>query len=128
MNKVRKKALTNKWTVCLAILLLVVLALSLYYSEIIPLTFDSFVITIPGDAAAEVAEVVLAPFILLCVAVFLVLLFSGVGVVIMGSLALVGIVLVLVALPFLLPLLVPVFIIWISIVIVRRRKAALDTV
>lgn len=126
MNKGRKNALVNKGAIILAILILALLGCALYYSGDLPLTLDRFVITLPGDAAAQAAEVVLAPVILLCVAVFLVLLFSGLGVIVLGSLGLVALVLVLVALPFLLPLLIPVFIIWISIAIARRRKTALN--
>lgn len=119
-----KTALVNKRTVGLVLLLVMVLGLALHYSGVWPLTLDSFVITIPGDAAADALGVVLAPIILLCVALFLTLILSGVGFIVLGSLLLVGGILVVVALPFLLPLLIPVFIIWIAIVVARRRETA----
>ncbi|UCE55760.1 MAG: hypothetical protein JSV31_10000 [Desulfobacterales bacterium] len=64
MNKLKRNSLINKRTAGLAILLLVMVGLALHFSGVLPLTPDSFVITIPGDAAAEAAEVVLAPIIL----------------------------------------------------------------
>ena len=125
MNTLKGNALINKRTVGLSILLLVVLGLTLHFSGVMPFTLDSFVVIIPGDTAAEAADLVLALVILLFVAVFLVLVFSGVGVIAIGSLALVGVVLVMVALPFLLPLLIPVLIIWIAGLVARRREAVL---
>ena len=119
-----KTALVNKRTAGLVLLLAMVLGLALHYSGVWPQTLDSFVITIPGDAAADAFGVVLAPIILLCVALFLILILSGVGFIVLGSLVLVGGILVVVALPFLLPLLIPVFIIWIAIVVARRRETA----
>jgi len=119
-----KTALVNKRTAGLVLLLAMVLGLALHYSGVWPQTLDSFVITIPGDAAADALGVVLAPIILLCVALFLTLILSGVGFIVLGSLVLVGGILVVVALPFLLPLLIPVFIIWIAIVVARRRETA----
>lgn len=64
MNKLKRNSLINKRTAGLASLLLVMVGLALHFSGVLPLTPDSFVITIPGDAAAEAAEVVLAPIIL----------------------------------------------------------------
>ncbi|UCE05052.1 MAG: hypothetical protein JSW07_15715 [bacterium] len=78
--------LVNKRNVGIAILLLVISGLALHFSGVLPLTLDRFVITRPGDAAARAAEVVLAPVILFCVVVFVVLLFSGVGVIVLSSL------------------------------------------
>ena len=125
MSKERKNTPVNKRTAGLVFLLAMVLGLALHFAGAWPLTLDSFVVTIPGDAAADAAGVVLAPIILLCVALFLVLILSGVGFVVLGSLVLAGGILVLVALPFLLPLLIPVFVIWIGIVVARRRETAL---
>lgn len=64
MNKLKRNSFINKKTAGLASLLLVMVGLALHFSGVLPLTPDSFVITIPGDAAAEAAEVVLAPIIL----------------------------------------------------------------
>jgi hypothetical protein len=124
MEEKMKTALVNKRTAGLVLLLAMVLGIALHYSGVWPQTLDSFAITLPGDAAADAFGVVLAPIILLCVALFLTLILSGVGFIVLGSLVLVGGILVVVALPFLLPLLIPVFIIWIAIVVARRRETA----
>jgi hypothetical protein len=58
---------------------------------------------------------------------FLLLLFAGVGLIALGSLALVAIMLLSVAFPFMLPVLIPLFIVWTVIAIMRRERAANDS-
>jgi hypothetical protein len=54
----------------------------------------------------------LTTVILFCVALLLAFVFAGVGLIVVGCFALVGLILAAVALPFLLPLLIPLFIVW----------------
>ena len=65
----------------------------------------------------------MATVILFCVAILLAFVFAGVGLVIVGSLALVVVILAAVSLPFLLPLIIPLFIVWAFCAILRRGKA-----
>lgn len=71
----------------------------------------------------DAGEAVLAGVILFLVGIVLVFVFTSVGVVILGSLALMGFVLVCVAFPFLLPLLIPVLALWAFIATMRKRRA-----
>ena len=80
-------------------------------------------ITGPLEGLVGIWGVMLAGVILFCVAMLLAFVFVGVGLVVVGSLALVGLILAAVALPFLLPLLIPLFIVWLFCCIVRRIKA-----
>ncbi|OHB60839.1 MAG: hypothetical protein A2167_00880 [Planctomycetes bacterium RBG_13_46_10] len=63
---------------------------------------------------------ILTLVILFCAAILLAFVLAGVGLVILGGLVLVGLVLIGIALPFLLPLLIPLFIIWVFCSIVCR--------
>ncbi len=80
-------------------------------------------ITGPLGAAVGLWGIILSAVILFCVAILLAFVFAGVGLVIVGCLALVGIILVAVSLPFLLPLIIPLFIVWVFCAIFRRGKA-----
>jgi hypothetical protein len=59
-----------------------------------------------------------------CVAILLVFVLAGIGLVILGSLLLAGLVLVAVLFPVLLPLLLPLFIVWAFVAGMRRGKAS----
>jgi hypothetical protein len=63
-----------------------------------------------------------ATVVLFCVAILLAFVFAGIGLVVLGSLVLVGLILVAVAFPLLLPLLLPLFIVWAFVVWIRRGK------
>ncbi len=55
---------------------------------------------------------VVTTVVLFCVAILLIFILAGVGLVVLGVLALVGLILVGIAFPFLLPLLIPLSIVW----------------
>ena len=67
---------------------------------------------------------VITTVVLFCVAILLAFVFAGVGLVVLGVLALVGLILAGIAFPFLLPLLIPLFIVWAFCAGVRRGKQA----
>jgi hypothetical protein len=50
--------------------------------------------------------------------------FAGIGVIVLGLVVLAGLLLALLAFPFLLPILIPLAIVWAFVAIVRRSKAA----
>jgi hypothetical protein len=58
-----------------------------------------------------------------CVAILLVFVLAGIGLVVLGSLLLAGLVLVAVLFPVLLPLLLPLFIVWAFVAGMRRGRA-----
>ena len=86
-------------------------------------TINGHTITGPIGGLVGVWGVMVAGVVLFCVAMLLVFVFVGVGLVVVGTLALVGLILAAVALPFLLPLLVPLFIVWLFCCIVRKIAA-----
>ncbi|MHC4721146.1 MAG: hypothetical protein ACYS6I_00410 [Planctomycetota bacterium] len=86
-------------------------------------TIDGHTITGPIGGLVDVWGVLVAGVVLFCVAVLLAFVFVGVGLVVLGTFALVGLILAAVALPFLLPLLIPLFIVWLFCCMVRKSKA-----
>jgi hypothetical protein len=110
----------------LGITLLILVGLVLLNTDNLPVQMNRFVLIIPAENDVDLAEMVFAPIVLFCVGVFLVFIFSGVGLVILSTLVLVGVILLLVAFPFLLPLLVPIFVAWLALVISRRRKVVMN--
>jgi hypothetical protein len=75
-------------------------------------------------AAGGVLGTAIAGVVLFCVAILLAFVFVGVGLLILGIFVLVGLILAAVAFPFMLPLLIPLFIVWIFCGIARRKKSA----
>jgi predicted exporter len=89
----------------------------------ISVTIDGHELSDPIGGLVEVWGVMVAGVVLFCVAVLLVFVFVGVGLVVVGTLVLVGLILAAVALPFMLPLLIPLFILWLFCCAVRKSKA-----
>jgi len=81
-------------------------------------------ITSPFGAIIGVWGLILTVVILFCVAILLAFVFTGVGLIVLGCLALVGVILAAIAFPFLLPILVPLFIVWLVCSLACRTKAA----
>jgi hypothetical protein len=77
-------------------------------------------ITGPFGAIIGAWGFILTLVILFCVAILLAFVFVGVGLIVLGSFALVGLILAAIAFPFLLPLLIPLFIVWVFCSIVCR--------
>jgi hypothetical protein len=102
---------------------ILLVALLFWFSFICPYssitTINGHVITGP---LASALGAILAAVILFCVAILLVFVFAGVGLIVLAVLIFVGFVLASVALPFLLPILIPLFIVWLICVLAGRTK------
>lgn len=83
-------------------------------------TINGHTITGPIEVLGGVFGMMVAGVVLFCVALLLIFVFVGVGLVVVGVLAFVGIILAAVVLPFLLPLLIPLFVVWLFCCIVRK--------
>jgi hypothetical protein len=115
--------MTKKLALILAILMIVFLAWSLFgLTTNVSVSINGREITGPLGTAVGLWGTILAAVILFCVAILLAFVFAGVGLIIVGCLALVGIILIAVALPFLLPLIVPLFIVWVFCAVCRSSK------
>ena len=114
----------KKLALILAILMIVFLAFSLFgLTTNVSVSINGREITGPLGTAIGLWGTILSAVILFCVAILLAFVFAGVGLVIVGCLVLVGIILIAVALPFLLPLIIPLFIVWVFCAVCRRSKS-----
>jgi hypothetical protein len=96
----------------LIILMIILLAWVLISSTDVSIIINGQPITGPLAPTIGIWKLMLAIVILFSVAILLAFVLAGVGLVVLGVLTLVGLILAAVALPFLLPLLIPLFIVW----------------
>ncbi|MDD5458509.1 MAG: hypothetical protein PHF37_03855 [Phycisphaerae bacterium] len=112
----------KKLAIGLVIVVLVILALSLLAStHAVTIMINGQEIVGPlSRTAAGLWGFIVSAVALFCVAILLVFVFAGVGIIILGGLVLVGLILAAVMFPFLLPLLIPLLIVW--AVVAASRK------
>lgn len=81
-------------------------------------------LTGPLQGFLDLGEVIIATVVLFCVGILLAFVFTGVGLILVGVFAFVMIVLAAVLLPFIIPLLIPLFILWMFCCIVKSIAKA----
>jgi len=106
--------------IVLVIVVLALLAVVLLQSSDIAIIVNGQKLVGPEKLAAEGWGVLVGIVALFCVAILLAFVFAGVGLIVLGVLVLVGLMAAWLAFPFLLPLLVPLFLVWIFVAAVRR--------
>jgi hypothetical protein len=109
----------KSFAMVLVVLLLALLAWALLQSSDIAIVVNGQKVVGPAKFAAEGWGVMVGVVALFCVAILLVFVFAGVGLIVLGALVLVGLLVTWLAFPFLLPLLVPLFLVWIFVAAVR---------
>jgi hypothetical protein len=109
----------KSFAIVLVVLLLALLAWVLLQSSDIAIVVNGQKLVGPAKFAAEGWGVLVGVVALFCVAILLVFVFAGVGLIVLGALVLVGLLVTWLAFPFLLPLLVPLFLVWIFVAAVR---------
>ncbi|HUW18430.1 MAG TPA: hypothetical protein VMW16_03935 [Sedimentisphaerales bacterium] len=113
----------RKLAVLLAVLMMVFLAWAVVSGDAVSVTINGREVSGPFGTLVGVWGAILAAVILFCVAILLAFVFAGVGLIVLGVFVLVGLVLAAIALPFLLPVLIPLFLVWLLCYIARRKKA-----
>jgi hypothetical protein len=106
----------------LVILVLALVAGVLLQSNDISIVVNGQKLAGPAILAAEGWGVLVAVVALFCVAILLAFVFAGVGLIVLGVLVLVGLLAAWLVFPFLLPLLIPLFLVWVFVAAVRRRS------
>jgi hypothetical protein len=123
LQAIRGQAMIKKLALILAVLMIVFVAWAfLGAGDAISITINGREITSPIEAVVGVWGLILAVMILFCVAILLAFVLAGVGLIVLGCLAFVALVLAAIAFPFLLPILIPLFIVWLFCSIARRSK------
>jgi hypothetical protein len=77
-------------------------------------------LTTPLKGIVGVAGLIVASIALFCAAIFLVFVFAGLGLFVLGCVLLLGLILAGFAFPFLLLLLVPLAIVWVFVALIRH--------
>jgi hypothetical protein len=106
--------------IVLVILVLALLAVVLLQSSEIAIIVNGQKLVGPAKLAAEGWGVLVAIVALFSVAILLAFVFAGVGLIVLGVLVLAGLLAAWFTFPFLLPLLIPLFLVWIFVAAVRR--------
>ena len=106
----------------LVIAVLGILAWVLLHSSDIAVTVNGQKLVGPAKLAAEGWGVLVGIVSLFCAAILLVFVSAGTGLMVLGALVIVGFVAVWAAFPFLMPLLIPLLLVWIFVATVRGRK------
>jgi hypothetical protein len=111
------------------VLVLVVLALLawvLLSSSHVVITVNGQPLSGPMRLAAEGWGVLVAVVALFCAAILLAFVFAGIGLLVLGALVFAGVLLAWLAFPFLLPLLIPLVIVWLFVAAFRGRRSGKD--
>jgi len=109
----------KKIALLLALVVIALLAWVLFRSSDVVITVNGEPLTGPVKVAAEGWGLLVAIVALACAAILLSFVLAGVGLIILGVLVLAGLLLAWLAFPFLVPLLIPLFIVWAFVAVVR---------
>ena len=113
----------KKVAILLALVVLALLAWALFRSSGVVITVNGEPLVGPAKLAAEGWGLLVAVVALFCAAILLAFVFAGIGLIVLGVLVLVGLVLAWLAFPFLVPLLIPLFIVWAFVAAVRSSDS-----
>ena len=117
--------MARKLAIALAVFMLVIVGWALFAgSNAVTIVINGQEVSGPLKGAVGIGGLVVALIALGCAAILLAFVFAGIGVIVLGLVVLAGLVLAILAFPFLLPVLVPLAVVWAFVAIVRRSKAA----
>jgi hypothetical protein len=108
--------------IALVIVLLGLLAWVALQTSDISIIVNGEKLTGPAKLAAEGWGVLVAMVVLFSAAILLVFVVAGAGLVVLGAMVLAGFVVIWFAFPFLLPLLIPLVLVWIFVAAVRGSR------
>ena len=112
--------MTRKAAIALAVIMLVVVAWGLFIEGgATKIIINGEELTGPLKGAVGAAGLIIASIALFCAAIFLVFVFAGVGVFVLGGVVVVGLVLAWLTFPLLLLMLIPLAIVWTFVAIVK---------
>jgi len=118
-------SMARNLAIALAVLMLVIVGWALLAgSNAVTIVINGQEVTGPLKGAIGIGGLVVALIALVCAAILLAFVFAGIGVIVLGLVVLAGLLLALLAFPFLLPVLIPLAIVWAFVAIARRPKAA----
>jgi len=114
--------MTRKLAIALAISILALVVWGLFFeNNVITIVVNGQQVSGPLKGAIGVGGMLVALIGLFCVAILSVFVLAGLGVMVMGGLILFGVILAGFAFPFLLPVLIPLAVVWGFIALARHR-------
>jgi hypothetical protein len=114
--------MTKTLAIALAVVMLAIVAWGLFQNNTLRILVDGQQVTGPLKGAIGVGGLVVGLIAFICAAILLLFVFAGIGIIVLGFFVFVGMVLAVVAFPFLLPLLIPLIILWGFVAFTRRRR------
>ena len=108
--------------IILVVVVVGILAWVLLHSSDIAVTVNGQKLVGPAKLAAEGWGVLVGIVSLFCTAILLIFVSAGTGLMVLGALVIAGFVAAWSAFPFLLPVLIPLFLVWIFVAVVRARR------
>ncbi|MGC2049159.1 MAG: hypothetical protein WA635_11185 [Gallionella sp.] len=115
--------MAKKAAIALALAMLVIVAWALFFeagSTRIIINGQEIIGPLKGTIGA--AGLIIGLIAMFCAAIFLVFVFAGIGILILGGVIFAGLILAGFAFPFLLVLLLPLAIVWVFIAITRKTE------
>jgi hypothetical protein len=112
--------MTKKAAIALALIMLLVVAWGLFIEGgATKIIINGEELTGPLKGAVGAAGLIIASIALFCAAIFLVFVFAGVGIFMLGGVIVVGLLLAWLTFPFLLFVLIPLAFVWVFVAIVK---------
>ena len=108
--------------IALVIILFGLLAWVAFQSSDISIVVNGHKLTGPAKLAAEGWGLLVGMIVLFCAATLLVFVVAGTGLILLGALVFAGSIVLWLAFPFLLPLLIPLFIVWVFVAAMRGSR------
>jgi len=119
----REQFMTKKLAIVLAVLMVGFLGwVLLGASDSVSIAINGNQIDSPFGAVTGTWGVISAVVILFCAAILLVFVFFGLALIVLGCLVLAGSILATMAFPFLLPILIPLFVVWLFCCLVKSPR------
>jgi len=109
----------KKIALLLALVVIALLAWVLFRSSDVVITVNGEPLTGPVRVAAEGWGLLVTVVAMFCAAILLAFVFAGIGLIVLGVLVLAGLLLAWLAFPFLVPLLAPLFLVWLFVAATR---------
>jgi len=117
--------MARKLAIALAVLMLVIVGWALFAeSNAVTIVINGQEVAGPLKGAIGIGGLVVALIALVCAAILLTFVSAQLGVIALGLVVLASLVLAVLAFPYLLPVLIPLAIVWAFVALVRRAKAA----
>ena len=114
--------MTKKLAMALAVVMLAIVAWGLFLERnAVTIVINGQQVTGPLKDVIGAGGLVVALIALFCAATLLVFVFAGIGVLVLGCMVLFGMILTGLAFPFLLPVLIPLAILWGFVAFMRNR-------